>query len=74
MQEILSLGSIITSIRLKNSAFSPLSDHVYSINRKRTKNPALDNFLGGILGLFEVYAETFTVEYEMTFSSQDCLI
>ncbi|MAO11696.1 MULTISPECIES: hypothetical protein [Marinobacter] len=74
MQELHSLGSIITSIRLKNSAFSPLSDHVYRINRKRTKNPALDNFLGGVRALFEDYAETFMLENELTFTSQDCLI
>ena len=74
MQELHLFGSTITFIRLKNSAFSPLSDHVYTINRKRTKNPALDNFLGGVLGLFEDYAETFILEDELIFTSQDCLI
>lgn len=71
MQELHSIKGVITSIRLKNSAFSPFLDHVYIINRKRTKNPALDNFLGGVLMLFEGYAETFMLESELTFSSQE---
>jgi len=74
MQELHLFGSTITVIRLKNSAFSPLSDHVYAINRKRTKNPALDNFLGGVLRLFEDYAEAFLLEKKLTFTSQECLI
>lgn len=74
LREIQLPGSAISFIRLKNSAFSQLSNHAYTINRKRTKNPALDHFLGGVLKLFEDYAAAFLLERELTFSSQDCLV
>lgn len=65
------IGSKVAAIKLKASAFTPLSDHVYLFNAKKAGNPVLGMIIGGFVNLLDDFVQKFHGDQGIAVTSKD---